>query len=182
MIKNTILLVSDEAMPEDPYNEVPSRLFSLFTSPVIKMDDIVYPSFVGEDTQIENTGVFSRPILGCTAFAFRADWQDVKTELEIAYVKMNDTTGREVSLIGMYSEHSSKYPSFIENIFDGTFWEELPVMTHETFHFYLENLGMYVTMLAIPDLAEKYNTKIGLSCHGYEKWCSIMASQLPFTE
>lgn len=84
-------------MPEDPHSEVHSRLLSLFTSPVIKRDDIVYPSFVGEDPQIGNTGVFSRPISGCTAFAFRADWQDVKTELEIAYVKMNDTTGKEVS-------------------------------------------------------------------------------------
>ena len=55
---------------------------------------------------------------------------------------MNDTTGREVSLIGMYSEYSSKYPSLIENIFDGTSWEKLPVMTHETFRFYLENLGI----------------------------------------
>ena len=182
MIKNTILLVSDEAMPAAPHNEVPSRLISLFTSPIIKTDDMVYPGFVGEDPQIENTGVFSRPILGCTAFAFRADWQDVNTALEIAYVKMNDTTRREVSLVGMYSEHSSKYPSLIKNIFDGTSWEELPVMTHETFRFYLENLGMYVTMLAIPDLAEKYNTKIGLSCHGYEKWCSIIASQFPFTK
>ena len=181
-MKNTILLVSDEAMPEDPYDEVPSRLLSLFTSPVIKRSDIVYPGFVGKDTQIENIGVFSRPIPGCTAFAFRADWQDVEIELEIAYVKMNDTTGREVSLIGMYSEYSSKYPSLIENIFDGTSWEKLPVMTHETFRFYLENLGMYVTMLAIPDLADKYNTKIGLSCYGYEKWCSIIASQFPFTE
>ena len=53
MIKNTILLVSDEAMPKDLYNEVPSRLLSLFTSPVIKTDDIVYPDFVGENAQLE---------------------------------------------------------------------------------------------------------------------------------
>ena len=179
MIKNTILLVSDEAMPKDLYNEVPNRMLSLFTSPVIKRDNIVYPSFVGEDTQIENIFAFSRPIPACTAFEFRADWQDVNTELEIAYVKQNDATQTEVSLIGMYSEHSSKYPYPIKSIFDGTFWEELPVLTHETFRFYLENLGMYVTMLAIPNLADKYNTKIGLSCHGFGEWCSIMASQLP---
>ena len=49
-------------MPEDPYDEVPSRLLSLFTSPVIKRNDIVYPGFVEKDTQIENIGVFSRPI------------------------------------------------------------------------------------------------------------------------
>ena len=182
MIKNTILLVSDEAMPKDLYNEVPGRLLSLFTSPVIRRDDIVYPSFVGEDAQIENIGAFSRPIPACTVFAFRADWQETNTELEIAYVKMNDAAETQVSLIGMYSEHSLKYPYPVKIIFDGTSWEELPVMTHETFHFYMENLGMYVTMLAIPDLAKKYNTKIGLSCHGYEEWCSIMASQLHFTE
>lgn len=35
----------------------------------------------------------------------------------------------------MYSQHSSKYPFFIKNIFDGTSWKELPVMTHETFHY-----------------------------------------------
>ena len=179
MIKNTILLVSDEAIPKDLYNEVPNRLLSLFTSPVIKRDDIVYPSLVGEDVQIENIFAFSRPIPACTAFAFRANWQDVKTELEIAYIKMNDTTERAGSLIGMYSEHSLKYPYPIKSVFDGTSWKELPVLTHETFRFYLENLGMYVTMLAIPALADKYNTKIGLSCHGFEEWCSIMASQLP---
>ena len=182
MIKNTILLVSDEAMPEDLYNEVPSRLLSLFTSPVIKRNDIVYPDFVGENAQIGNIGDFSRPIPACTAFAFRSDWQDVNIDLEIAYIKMNDATETEVSLIGMYSEHSLKYPYPIKIIFDGTFWKELPVMTHETFRFYMENLGMYVTMLAIPDLGEKYDTKIGLSCHGYEEWCSIIASQFPFTE
>ncbi len=179
MIKNTILLVSDEAMPKDLYNKVPSRLLSLFTSPVIKGNDIVYPTFVGEDAQIENIGEFSRPIPSCTAFAFRADWQETNTELEIAYVKMNDKTETAVSLIGMYSECSQKYPYPIKSIFDGKFWEKLPMMTHETFRFYLENLGMYVTMLAIPHLADKYNTKIGLSCHGFKEWCSIMDSHLP---
>ena len=74
---------------------------------------------------------------------------------------MNDPTEREVSLIGMYSEHSSKYPSLIRSLFQETFWEELPVMTHETFRFYIENLGMYVTMLAIPNLGDKYNTQSG---------------------
>ena len=182
MIKNTILLVSDEAMPKDLYNEVPGRLLSLFTSPVIGRDDIVYPDFVGEDVQIENIGTFSRPIPACTVFAFRADWQDVNIDLEIAYVKMNDAAERAVSLIGMYSEHSLKYPYPIKITFDGTPWKELPVMTHETFRFYMENLGMYVTMLAIPDLADKYNTKIGLSTANFEEWCSIMASQFPFTE
>ena len=52
------------------------------------------------------------------------------------------------------------------------------MMTHETFRFYIENLGMYVTMLAIPDLGEKYNTKISLSTAGFEEWCSIMDSEL----
>ena len=180
MNRNTILLVSDEAMPNDLHDEVPSRLLSLFTSPVIGRDDIVYPSFVDEkgDAPIEEIGVFRNPIPRCTAFAFRSDWQDVDNDLEIAYFKMNDTTKREVSLIGMYSEHSSKYPSLIKSLFDETFWEELPEMTHETFQFYMENLGMYVAMLAIPDLADKYNTKIGLSTAGFEEWCPIMASEL----
>ena len=180
MIKNTILLVSDEAMPKDLYNEVPSRLLSLFTSPVIKRNDIVYPDFVGENAQIGNIGDFSRPIPACTAFAFRADWQDVTIDLEIAYIKMNDKTETEVSLIGMCSEHSSKYPYPIHSIFNGRFWKELPVITHETFRFYVENLGMYVTMLAIPDLADKYNTKIRLSTANFKEWCPIMASQPPF--
>ena len=48
---------------------------------------------------------------------------------------MNDTTERGVSLIGMYSEHSSIYPSVIKSLFDETFWDELPVITHETFRF-----------------------------------------------
>ena len=178
MIKNTILLVSDEAMPKDLYNEVPSRLLSLFTYPVIKMNDRVYPDFVGEDTPIENIGEFSRPIPACTAFAFRADWEDVNMDLEVAYIKMNDATERAVSLIGMYSEHSSKYPYPIHSIFEGTFWEKLPVLTHETFRFYMENLGMYATMQAIPDLGDKYNTKIGLSTAGFEEWCPIMAREL----
>ena len=30
MIKNTILLVSDEAMPKDLYNEVPSAMSTLY--------------------------------------------------------------------------------------------------------------------------------------------------------
>ena len=179
MIKNTILLVSDEAMPKDLYNEVPSRLLSLFTSPVIKRNDIVYPDFVGENAQIENIGEFSRPIPACTAFAFRANWQDVNMDLEVAYIKMNDATETEVSLIGLYSEHSSKYPYPIHSIFEGTFWEKLPVLTHETFRFYIENLGMYATMLAIPDLADKYNTKIGLSTANFKEWCPIMACELP---
>ena len=177
-IKNTILLVSDEAMPNDFHDEVPSRLLSLFKSPVIGRDDIVYPDFVGEGTPIKDIGVFRDPIPQCTAFAFRSDWQDVDNDLEIAYVKNNDTPERIVSLIGMYSEHSSIYPSLIKSLFDDTFWEELPVMTHETFRFYIENLGMYVTMLAIPDLGEKYNTKISLSTAGFKEWCSIMDSEL----
>ena len=45
-VLNTILLVSDEAMPNDLHDEVPSRLLSLFTSPVIGRDGIVYPDFV----------------------------------------------------------------------------------------------------------------------------------------
>ena len=45
MIKNTVLLVSDEAMPDDYHNKVSNRLLSLFTSPVIKRDDIDYPDF-----------------------------------------------------------------------------------------------------------------------------------------
>ena len=177
MIRKTILLVSDEAMPNDLHNEVPNRLLSLFTSPVIKKDDIVYPDFIGEDAP-ESIGVFKDPIPRCTAFAFRADWQDVNNDLEIAYVKMNDTTERAVSLIGMYSAHSLQYPPPIKSLFDETFWEKLPVLTHETFRFYIENLGMYVTMMAIPDLADKYNTKISLSTAGFEEWCPIMASEL----
>ena len=177
-IKKTVLLVSDEAMPNDYHDEVPARLLSLFTSPVIRRNDIVYPDFVGEGVPIENIGKFRDPIPQCTAFAFRSDWQDVNNDLEIAYVKMDDPTERAVSLIGMYSEHSSKYPSSVGSLFQKTFWEELPVMTHETFRFYIENLGMYVTMLAIPDLGDKYNTKIGLSTANFEEWCPRMASQL----
>ena len=178
MIRNTVLLVSDEAMPNDLHNKVPSRLLSLFTSPVIQNDDIVYPDFNKKNVPIKSIGVFRDPIPRCTAFAFRADWQKVNIDLEIAYVKMNDTTEREVSLMGMYSEHSLKYPPSIKSLFDEPFWKKLPVMTHETFLFYIENLGMYVTMLAIPDLADKYNTKIRLSAAGFEEWCSIMASEL----
>ena len=178
MIRNTILLVSDEAMPNDRHDEVPARLLSLFTSPVIGRDDIVYPDFGREIAQIEDSGVFKNPIPQCTAFALRADWQDVSDDLEIAYVKMNDPTERAVSLIGMYSENSSIYPPPIRSLFDETFWKELPVMTHETFRFYIENLGMYVTMMAIPDLGDKYNTKISLSTAGFEEWCPIMASEL----
>lgn len=178
MDRNTVLLVSDEAMPNDPHNEVPDRLLSLFTSPVIQRDDIIYPDFVDGKALIEDIGIFRDPIPRCTAFAFRADWQDVNNDLEIAYIKMNGSTERAVSLIGMYSEHSSKYPYPIRSLFQETFWEKLPVMTHETFRFYIENLGMYVTMLAIPDLGDKYNTKIGLSTAGFEEWCPIMASEL----
>ena len=179
-IKNTILLVSDEAMPNDLHDEVPGRLLSLFRSPVIGKDNIIYPSFVDEDEDIliESIGEFRNPIPRCTAFAFRSDWQDVNNDLEIAYVKMNDPSERIVSLIGMYSEHSSEYPSPIRSLFDDTFWDKLPVMTHETFRFYIENLGMYVTMLAIPDLGDKYDTKIGLSAAGFEEWCSVMATEL----
>ena len=177
-IRNTILLVSDEAMPNDPHDEVPDRLLSLFTSPVIKHDNIVYPDFDREVARIEDTGVFRNPIPRCTAFAFRADWQEVDNDLEIAYVKMNDATERAVSLIGMYSEHSSIYPPPIKSLFDETFWKGLPVMKHETFRFYIENLGMYVTMMAIPDLGNKYSTQIGLSTAGFDKWCRIMASKL----
>ena len=178
MIRNTVLLVSDEAMPNDPHNEVPDRLLSLFTSPVIRPEPNVYPDFVREKASIESIGVFRNLIPRCTVFAFRSDWKDVSDDLEIAYVKMNDPTERAVSLIGMYSEHSSIYPSPIRSLFDETFWGELPVMTHETFRFYIENLGMYVTMLAIPDLGDKYNTKISLSTAGFEEWCPIMASEL----
>ena len=180
MIRNTILLVSDEAMPNDSHDEVPDRLLSLFTSPVIGRGGIVYPDFIGEDVdvQIENIGEFRDPIPKCTAFAFRSDWQDVSGDLEIAYIKMNDPTERAVSLVGMYSEHSSKYPFQIRSLFDETFWKELPAMTHETFRFYIENLGMYVTMLGISDLADKYNTKMSLSTAGFEEWCPIMVSQL----
>ena len=180
MIRKTILLVSDEAMPNAPHDEVPDRLLSLFTSPVIEKGNIVYPDFVGEDVDvpIDSIGEFRDPIPRCTAFAFRSDWQDVNNDLEIAYFKNNDTPERIVSLIGMYSEHSSKYPPPIKSLFDDTFWEKLPVMTHETFQFYMENLGMYVAMLAIPDLADKYNTKIGLSTAGFKEWCSIMDSEL----
>ena len=159
MYRNTILLVSDEAMPNDLHNEVSSRLLSLFTSPVIGRYDTAYPGFVDGNAPIEDIGVFKYPIPRCTAFAFRADWQKVNDDLEIAYIKMNDPAERAVSLIGMYSERSSIYPSPIKSLFDDTFWEKLPVMTHETFRFYIENLGMYVTMLAIPDLGDKYNTK-----------------------
>ena len=177
-IKKTILLVSDEAMPNDYHDEVPDRLLSLFTSPVIRKDDIAYPDFVGESVPIEKIGAFSDPIPRCTAFAFQADWKDVNVELEIAYVKMNDKTERTVSLIGLYSEHSREYPPEINSLFHETFWKELPAMTHESFRFYIENLGMYVTMLAIPDLGDKYNTKIGLSTSNFKEWCPIMDSQL----
>lgn len=178
MIRNTVLLVSDEAMPQDPSNEVPSRLLSLFTSPVIGNDNIVYPDFIGEHPLIENIGAFTRPVSGCTAFAFRADWQNVDTPLEIAYIRANDITRREGSLIGMYTENIPVYPAFVRSIFDSTVWEELPVLTHETFRFYLENLGMYATMQAIPYIGEKYNTKVHLSTAGFEEWCSIMAAEL----
>lgn len=177
-VLKTILLVSDEAMPNDLHDEVPDRLLSLFTSPVIEKEHNGYPDSVGKDIPIEEIGVFRDPIPNCTAFAFRSDWQDDNSDLEIAYYKMNDPNKRIVSLIGMYSEHSSKYPSPIKSLFEDSFWEELPEMPHETFRFYLENLGMYVTIFAIPDLAGKYNTKIGLSTAGFEEWCSIMASDL----
>ena len=100
MIRNTVLLVSDEAMPNDLHNEVPDRLLSLFTSPVIKKDSITYPDFVGKDVKvpIENIGEFRNPIPQCTAFAFRSDWKEVNIDLEIAYFKMNEATEREVSI------------------------------------------------------------------------------------
>ena len=177
-VLNTILLVSDEAMPNDLHDEVPDRLQSLFTSPVIEKDLNGYPGFVGKDVPIEKIGVFRDPIPNCTAFAFRSDWQDDSSDLEIAYYKMNDPNKRIVSLIGMYSEDSPKYPSPIKSLFEDTFWDKLPVLTHETFRFYIENLGMYVTIFAIPDLADKYKTRIGLSTAGFEEWCSIMASDL----
>ena len=176
--RNTILLVSDEAMPNDLHNEVPSRLLSLFTSPVIRPEPSIYPDFVGNSVSIESIGKFKNPIPGCTAFAFRADWQDVDIDLEIAYVKMNDATETAVSLIGMYSDNSSIYPLSIKSLFNETFWQELPVLTHETFRFYIENLGMYVTMMAIPDLGDKYSTQIGLSTAGFDEWCRIIASEL----
>ena len=78
----------------------------------------------------------------------------------------------------MYSEDSPIYPDFIKSVFEKISWEVLPVLTYETFRFYMDNLGMYVTMQAIPYLGAKYNTKIGLSTHGYEEWCSTMNSVL----
>ena len=175
MIKKTVLLISDEVMPDDTFEEIPARFLSLFTSPVIHRDDITYPDFVGESVSIEKIGKFTRPIQGCTVFAFRSDWQDVNTELEVAYIKENHTD-KEISLISMYSEDSPKYPYFIKSVFEGTPWEQLPVLTDETFRFYMDNLGMYVTMQAIPYLGTKYNTKIGLSSHGFKEWCPTMNS------
>lgn len=175
MIKKTVLLISDEAMPDNTFEEIPARFLSLFTSPVIHRDNITYPDFVGEDVSIEKIGKFTRPIQGCTVFAFRSDWQDVNTELEVAYIKENHTD-KEISLIGMYSEDSPKYPYFIKGVFERTPWEQLPVLTHETFRFYIDNLGMYATMQAIPYLGTKYNTKIGLSSHGFKEWCPTMNS------
>ena len=179
-VLNTILLVSDEAMPNDLHDEVPSRLLSLFTSPVIGKGNLSTLILLKKMLMSQLTVSVNLEIRFLDALRSRSDqdWQDVNNDLEIAYVKNNDTPERIVSLIGMYSEHSSKYPSPIKSLFDDTFWEELPVMTHETFRFYMENLGMYVAMLAIPDLADKYNTKIGLSTAGFEEWCPIMASEL----
>lgn len=178
MIKKTVLLISDQAMPDDTFEEVPARFLSLFTSPVIQRDDITYPDFVGEDVSIEEIGEFTRPIQGYTVFAFRSDWQDVNTVLELAYIKENCTDKQEISLIGMYSEDSPKYPYFIKDVFENTPWDQLPVLTHETFRFYVDNLGMYVTMQAIPYLGAKYNTKIGLSAHGFKEWCPTINSVL----
>lgn len=178
MIKKTVLLISDEAMPGDTFEEISARFLSLFTSPVIHRDDIRYPDFVGEGVSTEKIGKFTRPIQGCTVFAFRSDWQDVNTELEVAYIKENCTDNTEISLIGMYSEDTPKYPDFIKSVFEKTFWEVLPVLTHETFRFYLDNLGMYITMQAVPYLGTKYNTKIGLSSHGFKEWCPTMNSVL----
>lgn len=178
MIKKTVLLTSDEAMPDGTFGEIPDRFLSLFTSPVIHREDITYPDFVGEEASIEEIGKFTRPIQGCTVFAFRSDWQDIDIALEVAYIKGNHTDNRETSLIGMYAEDSPKYPDFIKGVFDRTSWEQLPVLTHETFRFYIDNLGMYVTMQAIPYLGAKYHTKIGLSTHGYEEWCPTMNSVL----
>ena len=178
MIKKTALLISDEAMPDDTFEEIPDRFLSLFTSPVIHRDDIRYPNFVGKGVSIEKIGEFTRPIQGCTVFAFRSDWQDVNTVLEVAYIKENHTDNRKISLIGMYSEDSSIYPNFIKSVFEKTSWEVLPVLTHETFRFYLDNLGMYITMQAVPYLGTKYNTKIGLSSYGFKEWCPTMNSVL----
>jgi hypothetical protein len=177
MIKKTVLLISDEAMPDDTFEEIPARFLSLFTSPVIQRDDIRYPDFAENGASIEEIGEFTRPIQGCTVFAFRSDWQDINTELEVAYIKENHTD-KEISLIGMYSEDTPKCPDFIKSVFESTPWEQLPVLTHETFRFYMDNLGMYVTMQAIPYLGAKYSTKIGLSTHGYEEWCPTMNSVL----
>ena len=176
VIRNTILLVSDEMMIGIPPNEVSDRLLSLFSSPLIEKDDILYPDFVGDRVLNEDIGIFCHPVPACTVFAFRADWQDVDTALEIAYIKRNDTTMREVSLIGMYAPILSRYPDFVRSIFDETVWEELPVLTHETFHFYVENLGVYVNEQTIPYLGQKYNTIIDLSTAGCEEWCSMLAS------
>lgn len=176
MIKKTALLISDEAVPDETFEEIPDRFLSLFTSPVIQRDDITYPDFAGEGTSIEKIGEFTRPIHKCTVFAFRSDWQDVDTELEIAYIKDNNMDKREISLIGMYSEDSPKYPDFLKDVFENTPWDQLPVLTHETFRFYVDNLGMYVTMQAIPYLGAKYNTKIGLSSYGFKEWCPTMNS------
>ena len=178
MIKKTVLLISDEAMPDDTFQDIPARFLSLFTSPVIQKDDITYPDFAGEGAAVEKIGEFTRPIPECTVFAFQSDWQDVDTELELAYIKDNHTDEQEISLIGMYSENSPKYPYFIKGVFESTPWEQLPVLTHETFRFYVDNLGMYVTMQAVPYLGAKYNTKIGLSSHGLKEWCPTMNSVL----
>lgn len=179
MVKNTVLLISDETMPDETFAEIPARFLSLFTSPVIQRDDIKYPDFVGEDVSIEKIGEFTRPTHKCsTVFAFRSDWQDVNTVLEVAYIKTNHTDNRKISLIGMYSEDSPKYPDFIKDVFESTSWEQLPVLTHETFRFYVDNLGMYATMQAVPYLATKYNTKIGLSAYGFKEWCPTMSSVL----
>ena len=47
-----------------PMMRSPSRLLSLFTSPVIGRDDIVYPDFVGEDVDVplDSIGEFRDPI------------------------------------------------------------------------------------------------------------------------
>ena len=98
MVKKTVLLISDEAVPDETFAEIPARFLSLFTSPVIQRDGIKYPNFVGEGVSIEKIGEFTRPIHKCTVFAFRSDWQDVNTELEVAYIKENHTDKRAISL------------------------------------------------------------------------------------
>lgn len=179
MIKNTVVLISDEAMPDETSEEIQDRFLSLFTSPVIQREALTYPEFAGNgDTKIEKIGEFTRPLPGYTAFAFRSDWKDADIPLELAYIKDNHTDKTEISLMEMFSEDSPNSPDFLKGIFESTPWEQLPVLTHETFRFYIDNLGMSVTTQAVPYLGIKYDTKIGLSAYGYKHWCPTISSVL----